>query len=134
MYLLDTNICIHLINHKPGYERILQHMDGLEHGQVVISSITASELFFGVDASAQIERNRARLERFLSAFEVAPFDLSASRRYGAVRAHLKTRGTPIGPLDTLIAGHALALLATVVTNNVEEFVRVPGLKVEDWLA
>lgn len=134
MFLLDTNACIHLINQKAGYERILRRMDGLAHGQVVISSITTGELFFGVDASAQVERNRSRLERFLAAFDVIPFDEAASKRYGAVRAYLKARGTPIGPLDTLIAGHALALQATVVTNNVSEFVRVPGLNVEDWLA
>ncbi len=133
MYLLDTNACIHLINQKPGYERILRRMDGLEHGQVVISSITTAELHFGVEASAQVERNRLKLERFLAAFDVAPFNEAASRRYGAVRAYLKARGTPIGPLDTLIAGHALMLNATVVTNNIGEFARVPGLSVEDWM-
>jgi len=133
MYLLDTNACIHLINQKPGYERILRRMDGLEHGQVVISSITTAELHFGVEASVQVERNRLKLERFLATFDVAPFEAAASRRYGAVRAYLKARGTPIGPLDTLIAGHALMLNATVVTNNVGEFARVPGLSVEDWM-
>ncbi len=74
-----------------------------------------------------------KLERFLAIFDVAPFDDAASRRHGAVRAFLKARGTPIGPLDTLIAGHALMLNATVVTNNIGEFARVPGLTVEDWL-
>lgn len=132
MFLLDTNACILLINQKKGYENILRRMDGLEHGQVVISTITTGELFFGVGASARIEQNQLRLERFLVAFDVAPFDMEASRQYGAVRAYLKAKGTPIGPLDTMIAGHALALKATVVTNNVAEFVRVPGLKVEDW--
>jgi tRNA(fMet)-specific endonuclease VapC len=72
-------------------------------------------------------------KRFLAIFDVAPFDDAASRRHGAVRAFLKARGTPIGPLDTLIAGHALMLNATVVTNNVGEFARVSGLTVEDWL-
>ena len=133
MYLLDTNTCIYLINQKPGHERILHRMDGLGYGQVVISAITTAELHFGVAASAQAERNQARLERFLTAFEIVPFDEAASRHYGSVRALLKRQGTPIGPLDTLIAGHALALQATVVTNNVGEFARVPGLAVEDWL-
>jgi tRNA(fMet)-specific endonuclease VapC len=133
MHLLDTNACIHLINQKPGFERILRRMDGLEHGQVVISSITTGELHFGIAASAQVARNRLKLERFLAAFDVLAFDEMASRHYGPVRAFLKARGTPIGPLDTLIAGHALALKATVVTNNVGEFRRVPGLIVEDWL-
>jgi tRNA(fMet)-specific endonuclease VapC len=133
MFLLDTNVCICLINQRSGYERILKRMDGLEHGEVSISSISMAELHFGVAASTQVERNMLKLERFLAAFEVVPFDEDASRRYGLVRAFLKARGTPIGPLDTLIAGHALALNATVVTNNVDEFVRVPGLRVEDWL-
>ena len=134
MYLLDTNVCICLINQRPGFDRILKRMDGLEYGEVLISSISTAELHFGVAASAQAERNSLKLERFLAVFEVAPFDDEASRRYGVVRAFLKARGTPIGPLDTLIAGHALALQATVVTNNVAEFIRVPGLNVEDWLA
>jgi len=134
MYLLDTNVCIALLNQQPGYEGILRRMDGQEYGQVVISAITTAELRFGVEASARVEDNRLKLERFLANFEVAAFDDQASRYYGALRAHLKSRGTPIGPLDTLIAGHALALKATVVTHNVGEFARVPGLRVEDWLA
>jgi len=133
MFLLDTNICIFLINQRPGFEHILNRMHGLEHGEVLISSITTAELRFGVAASAQVERNLLKLERFLAAFEVAPFDDEASRRYGIVRALLKAKGTPIGPLDTLIAGHALALNAIMVTNNIDEFVRVPDLRVEDWL-
>lgn len=134
MYLLDTNVCICLINQRSGYERILKRMDGLAYGEVLISSISAAELHYGVAASAQVERNMLRLERFLAAFEVPLFNDDASRRYGVVRAFLKSRGMPIGPLDTLIAAHALALNAIVVTNNVDEFLRVPDLRVEDWLA
>lgn len=134
MFLLDTNVCICLINQRSGYERILKRMNDLEHGQVLISSITTAELHFGVAASAMVERNMLKLERFLAAFEVVPFDEESSRRYGMVRAYLKAKGTPIGPLDTLIAGHALALNAIVVTNNVDEFARVPDLGVEDWLS
>jgi tRNA(fMet)-specific endonuclease VapC len=133
VHLLDTNICIRLINQGPGFERIPQRMDGLEYGQVVISSISSAELYFGVAASARVVENMEKLTRFLAAFEIASFDAEASRRYGLVRAHLKRAGTPIGPLDTLIAGHALALDATVVTHNMDEFIRVPGLRVEDWL-
>ncbi len=134
MYLLDTNACIALLNQQPGYEDILRRMDGLEYGQVVISSISTAELRFGVEASARVAANRLKLERFLAVFEVVAFDDAASRHYGVLRAYLKAQGTPIGPLDTLIAGHALALKATVVTHNVGEFARVPGLQVEDWLA
>jgi tRNA(fMet)-specific endonuclease VapC len=134
LYLLDTNACIWLINQRSGFERILKHMDGLEHGQVVISSITTAELFYGVAASIQVESNMVKLTRFLAGFEVVLFDVVASRCYGTIRAHLKAKGTLIGPLDTLIAGHALALNAIVVTNNVSEFKRVPDLSVEDWLA
>jgi tRNA(fMet)-specific endonuclease VapC len=134
MFLFDTNVCICLINQRSGFEHILKKMDGLEYGDILISSISTAELRFGVAASAQVERNMLKLERFLSTFELAPFDEEASRRYGLVRAILKARGTPIGPLDTLIAGHALALNAIMVTNNVAEFNRVPDLRVEDWLA
>jgi tRNA(fMet)-specific endonuclease VapC len=103
-------------------------MNGLEYGQVVISAITTAELRFGVEASARFETNRLKLERFLANFEIAAFHDAASRHYGELRARLMARGTPIGPLGTLIAGHALALKAAVVTHNVGEFSRVvPGL-------
>ena len=132
-YLLDTNICIFLLNQRQGFERIVQRMDGLERRQVGLSAITVAELEFGVAASKRQGDNFKRLERFLVDFEVLPFDRDAAKPYGALRKVLQTQGTPIGPLDFLIAAHALALNATLVTNNTGEFLRVPGLAVEDWL-
>lgn len=131
-YLLDTNTCIYLINRRQGCERILERMDGLRYGDVLISSITLAELRYGVAKSDRQERNRDHLERFLARFQAADFGESASRAYGLVRADLESKGTPIGPLDTLIAAHALALDAAIVTNNVREFSRVEGLEVHDW--
>ncbi len=98
-----------------------------------MSAITLAELRCGIAASQRRAVNLAKLELFLAIFEIAPFDAPAATAYGSLRAQLQARGTPIGPLDTLIAAHALALGATVVTNNVREFGRVPGLKVENWL-
>lgn len=131
-YLLDTNICIFLLNQRTGFENIVRHMDGRERGQVGISAITVAELEFGAAASKRHGDNFKRLERFLLEFEVFPFGRDAARPYGPLRAALQARGTPIGPLDFLIAAHALSLKAVLVTNNTGEFLRVPGLAVKDW--
>jgi tRNA(fMet)-specific endonuclease VapC len=133
MVLLDTHICIYLLNQRPGFEAILRHLDGRRQGEVALSAITLAELRFGIAASQRRAVNLAKLELFLAAFEIVPFGAPAATAYGSLRAQLQARGTPIGPLDTLIAAHALALGAIVVTNNVREFGRVPGLTVENWL-
>ena len=132
MYLLDTNICIFILNQKSGFERIVRRMDGLSRGEVIVSSISVAELQFGVWASQHKEDNSLRLERFLAEFDVAPFGEAEARSYGRLRAKLRELGTPIGPLDMLIAGHALASGATLITNNLREFQRVPDLMTEDW--
>ncbi|MGZ8160534.1 MAG: type II toxin-antitoxin system tRNA(fMet)-specific endonuclease VapC [Methylobacter sp.] len=124
LYLVDTNICIFLLNQRAGYERIVQRMDGLERAPIGLSAITVAELEFGVAASQRQGDNFSRLERFLLEFEVLPFDRDAARPYGSLRKSLQAQGTPIGPLDFLIAAHALALKATLVTNNTREFQRV----------
>ena len=131
-WLLDTNACVHLINRRPGYERLLARIDGRDYGEILISAITLAELEFGVAKSARGAGNRGRLELFLARFEIAPFDARAAA-CGPLRAALETKGTPIGPLDTQIAAHALVLGAILVTGNVREFGRVAGLKVENWL-
>ena len=133
MVLLDTDICIYLLNQRPGFEAILRRLDGRRQGEVALSAITLAELRFGIAASQHRAVNLAKLELLLATFEIAPFDAPAAAAYGSLRAHLQARGTPMGPLDTLIAAHALALGAAVVTNNVREFGRVPGLTMENWL-
>jgi tRNA(fMet)-specific endonuclease VapC len=128
-YLLDTNICIYLINRRPPsvLERLAQH----QLGDLGVSAVTAAELAFGVAKSGS-ERNRAALEKFLAPLEVAPLGYSVIWGYGSLRASLEKRGRPIGPFDGLIAAHALALGATLVTNNERAFKRVPGLQLENW--
>lgn len=132
-YLLDTNICIYLINRKPHHEAVLRHMDGMMYGDILISAITIAELRYGVAKSAHLERNREKFESFIERFEVVDFDDAAAAAYGQIRAGLESAGTPIGPLDTLIAAHALSLQSTLVTNNVREFERVPGLAIVNWV-
>jgi len=132
-YLLDTNICIFLLNQRVGFEDVVQRMDGLQRQQIGISSITVAELELGVAASKRQGHNSAKLDRFLLEFQVLPFDREAARRYGPLRASLQAQGTPIGPMDFLIAAHALASAAILVTNYTREFRRVPGLPVENWI-
>jgi tRNA(fMet)-specific endonuclease VapC len=128
-YLLDTNICIYVINGRsPG---VLEKFDEHPLGAIGISTITASELAFGVAKSGS-DKNRRALEKFLAPLEVVSFDREVIWAYGTLRATLERKGRPIGSLDTLIAAHALALDVTLVTNDVSEFERVPGLKVENW--
>jgi tRNA(fMet)-specific endonuclease VapC len=129
-YMLDTNICIYLIRQKP--PQVLQKFTALSFGDVGVSAITVVELQYGVHKSQHAERNGQALEQFLIPLTVAGFDHNAAATYGAIRATLERQGTPIGSLDTLIAAHALSLDTTLVTNNLREFSRLPGLKVVNW--
>ncbi len=128
-YLLDTNICIYIINSRP--EKVLQRFHQERIGNIGISSITASELTYGVIKSGS-ERNRMALNMFLAPLEIYPFDELVIWHYGEVRANLEKQGKPIGALDTMIAAHALALNTILVTNNTREFKRVDGLHYENW--
>lgn len=130
IYMLDTNICIYVINSRPA--AVLARFRQERFGDVVISSVTAAELAFGVAKSGSA-RNRQALEMFLSALEILPFDESAIWHYGDLRAELEQRGQPIGTLDTMIASHALATNTILVTNNLREFQRVPKLRLENWV-
>lgn len=129
-YLLDTNICIYLIRRKP--EIVLKRIQGLQVSDLGISSITLSELEYGVAKSRKQEQNKLALTEFLTPIEIMPFDDMAAKHYGELRAYLERRGPPIGSLDMLIAAHAVSLQSTLVTNNESEFSRVPGLKIENW--
>lgn len=128
-YLLDTDTCIYLINERP--KPVIARFRRHAVGDIGVSAVTVSELAWGV-AKTGSARNRAALEAFLLPLEIAPYDHAAALRYGEVRADLARRGRPIGPLDTMIAAHALSLGATLVTNNVREFGRVPDLAIENW--
>ena len=128
-YLVDTDICIYVINDRP--KRVLERFIAEVPGDVAISSVTVGELAFGV-AKTKSQRNREALQAFLLPMEIVPFDAGAAMVYGEVRAELEGNGHPISPLDTMIAAHARALGLILVTNNGREFSRVPRLTVENW--
>jgi len=130
-WMLDTNICIAIIRRQP--EAALKRLRGKSVGQVGISSITLAELEFGAAKSQRSEQARLALATFLLPLEVAAFDDASAAAYGGVRASLEKRGKPMGPLDTLIAAHALALGSVLVTNKTREFARVKDLPLENWL-
>ena len=99
---------------------------------ICISSVTYAELVCGVEKSAAVDKNRLALAMLLSNIEICDFDVDAADCYGSIRADLERRGTPIGSLDTMVAGHAASLDCTLVTNNEREFARVKGLIIENW--
>ena len=127
--MLDTNMCIYAQKGVPAVvERITEHW---EEG-LVISSMTLAELYYGLESSAAYDKNLKSLRNLMTILDVAQFESMAAVHYGKIRAYLRRRGTPIGAMDMLIAAHALSLEITLVTNNVREFERVPGLIIEDW--
>ena len=129
-YMLDTNICIFIIKHKP--EKVIDKFLKLKANDICISSVTFAELSYGVEKSQAKMKNRIALTLFLSNIEIKPFDSKAAEEYGIVRTELEKAGQPIGPLDTQIAAHARSLGFTLVTNNTREFKRVSKLTLEDW--
>lgn len=129
-YMLDTNICIYIIKHKP--EKVYTELQKHDPSEVCISSVTYAELIHGVEKSAAIEKNRLALALLLANIEIMNFDVNAANCYGKIRADLEKKGTPIGPLNMMIAGHAQSLSYTVVTNNVKEFSRVTNLDIVNW--
>lgn len=131
MILLDTNICIYVINAKPS--AVLARFQHYRLGDIGLCSVVAAELAFEVAKSGSA-RNRQALEMFLAPLTILPFDESAIWAYGDLRADLERRGTPIGSLDTMIAAHALSQHALLVTNNIREFSKVPGLQLDNWVA
>lgn len=131
MFLIDTNICIYIMNNHP--PEIIQKFRDIGVGNICISSITVSELQYGVYKSNQLKKNIKRLEEFLSPFEILAYDENASIYYGKIRSRLEKQGNVIGPLDMLIAAHALSENLTLITNNEKEFKRVKSLKVKNWV-
>jgi tRNA(fMet)-specific endonuclease VapC len=130
-YLLDTNICIYIAKRRP--TKVLSRLQQLRPGDVGMSVVTFLELTYGAWKSQHPEENLARLEQLERLIPAQPLDSWVARDYARVRAELERKGTPIGAYDLLIAAHALSLGLTLVTNNLREFRRVPGLKVENWI-
>ncbi len=130
MYLLDTDTCIYLIN---GRRASVVHMiTRLEPSQVKLSAVSLAELEYGASKSRRREQNRNALLRFVAAFDIVPFDDRDAEVYGLIRAGLERRGQLIGPYDLQIAAQAITRGLILVTNNVEEFRRVPELRIQNW--
>lgn len=130
-YMLDTNIVSDLVRSPQG--RVFERIAAVNGEGVCVSIITAAELRYGCVRKGS-PRLSAQVDAILGSIEILPFDVPADVEYGGIRAALEAAGTPIGPNDLLIAAHARAVDATLVTANVGEFARVGDLRVENWLA
>ena len=131
-YLLDTNICIYIKNHRPA--EVLARFSKLPPGKVAMSAITYGELCFGAEKSSKAKESRHILAQLVALIPVLPLDEAASVQYGKIRQHLQASGKIIGNNDLWIAAHALANKLILVTNNVVEFERAPGLRIENWIS
>jgi tRNA(fMet)-specific endonuclease VapC len=129
-YMLDTNICIYVMKNYP--QGLLEKFNSLAE-QLCISCITLGELHYGAEKSARRADNLTAIEHFVARLDVLPFEAKAAAHYGQVRAELERTGTPCGPHDMQIGGHARSEGLIVVTNNLREFSRIPGLRVENWV-
>ena len=131
MYLLDTNVCIYFMkNTYPDLTKKIFHADPAD---LAISSVTVFELVYGAEKSKWGEKTKQKLAMFLAPFNILPFTTDDAIVAGKIRSHLLKSGNPIGPYDIQIAAQGISRNATVVTHNINEFSRVPNLKVEDWI-
>ena len=131
-YILDTNICIYIINEKP--DKVLRKFELYPVYEFGISSITHAELQYGIEKSKNKNTNQAALDEFLLPLTILPFHgQRLVTCYGEIRASLESKGQTIGPLDILIAAHALSLDLIIISNNIKEFSRIPNLKCENWI-
>ena len=133
MYLLDTNICVYIINNRPQHQHVLYKFNEFKIGNLAISSITASELAFGAQKSTRKKRNIEVLDSLFEILEILPYDHKAIPHYARIRQYLEASGKIIGELDMLIAAHAISLDLVLVTNNIKEFSRIAELKLENWV-
>ena len=129
-YMLDTDTCIFTIKRKPAH---LKRLFNAHIGQLSISAVTWGELIYGAEKSSNIENNIDQIEGFAARLEILPFDNDEAKQFGQVKAELEHKGKPIGPYDMMIAGHARSQGLILITNNVREFKRVDGLRVENWV-
>ena len=130
-YMLDTNICIYIMKNRP--EKVLERFKKELNNGICISSITLAELEHGMKNSSNPARNEQSLLRFLLPLSILPFGPKEASEYGEIRTYLQKQGTPIGPMDTLIAAHARSEGLILVTNNIREFERVLDLELENWV-
>lgn len=128
-YMLDTDIAIYTVKDKP---KAVRDAFVARDGQLCISAVTQMELIYGAERSSDPARNLREVEGFMARLDVLPFDGGAAIHTGQIRAELARAGKPIGPYDQMIAGHARSTGLILVTNNVKEFARVPGIRVENW--
>jgi len=129
--MLDTNICIYIIKNRP--RTVKEKFQEFSIGELCISTVTVSELMYGAFKSQFVAKNLKAIEDFLMPFEIVNYDYMASVEYGKIRASLERQGKVIGNMDMQIAGHALALALTLVTNNTKEFERVKELTLDNWV-
>jgi tRNA(fMet)-specific endonuclease VapC len=129
-YMLDTNICIYVIKNRPAVLR--EKFDQLAEA-LCISTITLGELLYGVEKSARRSQNLQAVEQFTARLDVVPFSAKAATHFGQIRAELVRLGMPCGAYDMLIAAHARSEGLMLVTNNVREFQRMPGLRFDNWV-
>lgn len=130
IYLLDTNVCIHLLNEK--HPSILQHFRRHTPADIALCSVVKAELLYGARRSQRVEANLQLLKAFFAPLQSLPFDDECAEHYGQIHTDLLAQGKPIGPNDTMIAAIARAHDATLITHNTGEFNRVAGLRTEDW--
>jgi len=131
IYLLDTNTCIYFLNRSS--EKIISQFKKFSPSEINLPSITVAELFYGAEKSKAKKKNRAIVENFISTFEIVPFDEKSCEIYARIRASLEKSGVQIGPMDLLIASISLANNSILVSNNIKEFRRIKGLKLENWV-
>ncbi len=132
-WMLDTNTLVYALNARPQHQQVLDRFNDHDSRTLCVSAITLAELRFGVAQSRRRDQTQKKLDRVIAALTVLPFEDDAALACGVLRAALQAQGQPIGPLDTLIAGHALSQGTTLVTNNLREFSRVEGLRLENWI-
>jgi len=130
MFLLDTNVCIRFLQGRS--VNLLRRLESVADTDKCLCSVVAAELLYGAAKSQRKKETLERLNQFLNCFRMFDFNLTAARHFGEIRAELQQRGTPIGPYDLQIAGIARANQLILVTNNLNEFSRVPNLTCEDW--
>jgi tRNA(fMet)-specific endonuclease VapC len=130
-YMLDTNICIYIIKKKP--EKVFEKFCSLKPGDICISVVTLAELQFGIEKSQNKERNKLALVYFLAPVEIIPFSEKAAVSFGKIRAELEQKGSIIGAYDMMIAAHCMSEGLALVSNNISEFKRIDGLKLENWI-